>query len=166
MFADVNGSPVAVTCNRGVSGIDGTISSAAGFATARKQPVTLLIGDLAFLHDLNSLIMVPALPRPFIIVLINNGGGGIFSFLPIAGFTEVFEPFFGTPHTLSFEHAARLFAIEYRSPETGAEFVKTYRSLVDKKQSAIIEVRTDRQANFELHQQIFKKIIANLENSD
>ena len=61
-----------------------------------------MIGDLAALHDLNSLGMLRDLPFPLIIVVLNNGGGGIFSFLPIAEFKEGFEKFWGMPHSFTF----------------------------------------------------------------
>lgn len=73
--------------NRGASGIDGVLSTAAGFAAGMGRPCSLLIGDLSFLHDINGLNMLrggEARP-PLTVVLINNAGGGIFSFLPIAG---------------------------------------------------------------------------------
>ena len=95
-YADFKGRVVFVNGNRGASGIDGLIASAAGYARGLDKPVTLMIGDLAALHDLNSLSMLRDLPVPLIIVLLNNGGGGIFSFLPIAEFKEGFEKFWGT----------------------------------------------------------------------
>ena len=95
MYASVEGSNVEVSANRGASGIDGTIASACGFAVGLNKPVTLLLGDLAFLHDLNSLAMLKQLSKPFVIVILNNDGGGIFSFLPIAEFPKQFEKFFG-----------------------------------------------------------------------
>ena len=70
------GMTVFVNGNRGASGIDGLIASAAGYARGLDKPVTLMIGDLAALHDLNSLGMLRDLPVPLIIVLLNNGGGG------------------------------------------------------------------------------------------
>ena len=69
--------------NRGASGIDGVIASAAGFAVGRQSLTTLLIGDLAFVHDVSSLSLIRSLPVPLVIVVINNQGGGIFHFLPI-----------------------------------------------------------------------------------
>lgn len=78
--------PNPVAANRGASGIDGVLSSAAGFAAGLCTPVTLVVGDLSFLHDTNGLMLVRAQPpgAPLTVVLINNGGGGIFNFLPVA----------------------------------------------------------------------------------
>ena len=78
------GAPIA--SNRGASGIDGVLSSAAGFAAGLGQPTTLLVGDVSFLHDTNGLLCLHDRPQraPLTVVLINNSGGGIFHFLPIA----------------------------------------------------------------------------------
>ena len=164
MFADARGPAVPVGCNRGASGIDGTIASAAGFSAGLDKPVTLLIGDLAFIHDLNSLAMLKSLSHPMVIVVINNNGGGIFSFLPIAERKDIFEPFFGTPHSLAFENAAHMFGLDYHVPETTDSFVSCYQSAQAKGTSAIIEVKSDRNENHKIHQEIRQKIIAALDN--
>jgi 2-succinyl-5-enolpyruvyl-6-hydroxy-3-cyclohexene-1-carboxylate synthase len=165
MFGNSEGSRVRIAANRGVSGIDGTIASALGFATGLNKPVTLLIGDLAFLHDLNSLALVTSSTVSIIIVLINNGGGGIFSFLPIAGFEDVFEPYFGTPHSFSFEQAAGLFRLDYETPRNLQELRKTYQTAVQKNKSTLIEVKTDRQDNYNFHLELYRKAIEVLEKS-
>lgn len=84
--ADGAPDPNPVAANRGASGIDGVLSSAAGFAAGLRGPATLVLGDLSFLHDTNGLMLVRAQPpgAPLTVVLVNNSGGGIFSFLPIA----------------------------------------------------------------------------------
>jgi len=160
MFADTNGTAIKVGANRGASGIDGTIASAAGFAVGLDQPVTLLIGDLAFIHDLNSLTLLKKSAQPLIIVVINNHGGGIFSFVPIAKFKDVFEPYFATPHDLEFAPVAQCFEIDFYCPNTNEEFILAYQAALEKKQSAIIEIRTDRQENYAIHQELEKKIMA------
>lgn len=152
MYADFRGASVRVAANRGASGIDGTIATSAGFACGLQAPVTLLMGDLAFLHDLNSLSMLKSLGIPVVVVVVNNDGGGIFSFLPIARFDDVFEPYFGTPHGLSFEHAAALFGIRYEHPATASEFCQTYRAACTGREATIIEVTSDRRTNYALHQ--------------
>jgi len=159
MYADFRGDLVRIAANRGASGIDGTIATAAGFASGLQAPVTLLIGDLAFLHDLNSLAMLKRLAVPVTVVVINNDGGGIFSFLPIAQFDDVFEPYFGTPHGLSFEHAAALFGIRYEHPATASEFSEAYRAASTGPEPTIIEVTSDRQANLALHQALQRRVM-------
>ncbi len=163
MFASLEGQIVPVISNRGASGIDGNIATACGYATGSHRPVTLLIGDLAFLHDLNSLMLISSLPQPIVIVLLNNQGGGIFSFLPIAQFDSVFEKYFATPHNYSFEYAARMFGIEYTSPKDLPEFSRIYRRAISKGRSIVIEVRTHRDENFKLHQLIQQAIVKGLD---
>ncbi|MCH8961155.1 MAG: 2-succinyl-5-enolpyruvyl-6-hydroxy-3-cyclohexene-1-carboxylate synthase, partial [Bacteroidetes bacterium] len=115
-------------------------------------PVTLLIGDLALLHDLNSLALLRH--RPVVVVVLNNDGGGIFHFLPIAEHDEVFEPYFGTPHGLTFEAAAALFGLDYHHPTTPRDFLNAYRAACERATGTLIEVTTERRANHALHQQI------------
>ena len=102
---------VTVLANRGVSGIDGLISSACGAALAHQRagggPAVALLGDLAFLHDLPGLFAGPEEPRPdLVLVVVNNDGGGIFSLLEQAAFPASFERVFGTPHGRALAQAA------------------------------------------------------------
>ena len=156
MFAALDGPAVPVATNRGASGIDGTVATAAGFSEGLNAPATLLIGDLALLHDLNSLAL--SRNRPVVVVVLNNDGGGIFHFLPIARHEEVFEPYFGTPHGLTFEAAATLFGLEYHHPTTPQDFLNAHRTASEKATGSIIEVTTERRANHALHQQILTRI--------
>lgn len=158
MFAVESGVDIPVSANRGASGIDGVIASACGWTQGMQKPVTLVIGDLAFLHDLNALHYLSHAKFPVTIVVINNDGGGIFSFLPIAGTRDVFEPFFGTPHGRTFEPAAGLFDLAYARPEDRAGL----RTALDKAwaagRSSIIEVRTDRTDNVARHRTLQQRI--------
>ncbi len=150
-YADANGHFVCVNGNRGASGIDGLIASAAGYARGLDKPVTLMIGDLAALHDLNSLAMLRDLPIPLIIVLLNNGGAGIFSFLPIAEFKEGFEKFWGTPHSFTLAAAASMFELNYSQPMDARHFKKAYVQALKAQTSTIIEVITNREENLKIH---------------
>ena len=154
--------PVVVAANRGASGVDGTIATATGFARGLGKCVTLMIGDQAFLHDLNSLRLTRTLDNPFVIVVLNNDGGGIFSFLPIAGFSDVFERYFGVPHGITFEHAAALFDLDYAQPSTVDEFVDVYEQARLRSGATVIEVRTARQDNYELHLSLRKEAVEGL----
>ena len=151
-FASPDGPAVHVAANRGASGIDGTVATAAGFARGFKGSVTLLIGDLALLHDLNSLAMLRDLPVT--VVVINNDGGGIFSFLPVAGHTEFFEPYFGTPQGVGFGPAAAMFGLDHEQPGTAPDFLDAYRAACSRDTSTIIEVQTDREENVALHREL------------
>ena len=145
-------APVYVTGNRGASGIDGTVATAAGFAEGSRKPVTVLLGDLALLHDLNSLSLIRN--RPIILVVLNNDGGGIFEFLEIPQPADRIERCFGTPHGLGFEQAARMFGLRYDRPTTRAQFVEVYREASDARAPAIIELITDRRGNVREHERL------------
>ena len=155
-YAAIGGAPVPVAANRGASGIDGTVATAAGIARGLGAPVTLLVGDLALLHDLNSLAMLRDLR--VVVVVLNNDGGGIFSFLPVARHEEFFEPYLGTPQGVTFEHAAAMFGLDYNNPRTASDFVETYRAACARDASTLIEVRTDRKENVALHRDLLGEI--------
>ncbi len=156
-FAGPRAKPLPVHANRGASGIDGTVATAAGVCEASGRPVTLLIGDLALLHDLNSLALLRG--RPVVVVAVNNDGGGIFSFLPIAKHPDVFEPYFGTPHGLSFAHAAALYGLEYDAPTTAAAFEAAYRAACERPGPTLLEVRTDRRDNRAVHAALLDRAV-------
>ena len=151
MYADYKGATVEVTGNRGASGIDGLIASAAGFAVGLERPVTALLGDLASLHDLNSLAMLRFVEQPLVIIVLNNGGGGIFSFLPIAQHADVFEKFFATPHGFTFANAAAMFELNYAQPQNTQQFKKAYQEALQSTTATIIEVITARESNVKMH---------------
>ena len=154
MFGDTAGRVPFVAANRGASGIDGAVATAVGLAYGRRAPVTLLVGDLGLLHDLNSLALTASAPASVVIVAINNHGGGIFSFLPVAGCGEAFEPMFGTPHPYRFEQAARMFGLGYDHVQDMEALSETYASALSSGESRIIEVTTDRTENLQLHRRL------------
>ena len=157
-FAEYSASrpaPLAVGANRGASGIDGAIASAVGFAAGLRAPVGALLGDLAVLHDLGSLAVLARSPQPVVLVVVNNDGGGIFSFLPaLAGQEEVFERCFGTPHGYRFEHACRMFDLDYYRPGTRAEARAALGCCFATERPALVEVGTDRHENLALHRRL------------
>lgn len=150
--SDIDGVPVI--SNRGVSGIDGNVATAFGYAQGSKKPVTLVIGDLALLHDLNSLALVAKSRIPIVVIAINNDGGGIFSFLSIAETPRHFETCFGTPHGIHFSHAASMFGLSYQNPVTQNELKQAYTRAVESGKSAIIEIHTDRRQNLKEHRRV------------
>jgi 2-succinyl-5-enolpyruvyl-6-hydroxy-3-cyclohexene-1-carboxylate synthase len=152
-----------ISSNRGVSGIDGTIASAVGYADGLKNQVTVVLGDLAMIHDLNSLSQVHQSGYPITIIVVNNGGGGIFSFLPVATFKHVFDQYFATSHSYRFDKVSQMFDIVYENPSTNQELVQSYKKSIDTGRSTIIEINTVREENFKLHQEIQKKINSILE---
>lgn len=119
MHADRTCTPRCIA-NRGASGIDGIVATAAGACRASGQPVLLLIGDVAALHDLSSWSLLRDLPAPICVTIVNNDGGGIFQFLPIAEHTSIYSPWFDSPHGLTFDGAASMFSLEHVAVGEGA----------------------------------------------
>ena len=108
-FWPVREDPPRVLCNRGANGIDGTVSSAFGAAAAADEPVVLLIGDVALAYDIGGLLAARRLGIALTIVLLDNGGGGIFDFLPVAGIPEqeLYDTHVATPTGLDFCQGGR-----------------------------------------------------------
>jgi len=161
-YAALDGAPVHVDANRGASGIDGVLSTAAGFAQGRDTPVTLLIGDLALLHDANALAMLAPLEQPLTIVVLNNGGGSIFSFLPVAEYTDVLTPLVNTPHDFTFEGVCAAFRLSYVRVETRAAFDEAYASATASGAHAVIEVASGLEANLAHHRAIEAAVEADI----
>ncbi|MEU5991172.1 2-succinyl-5-enolpyruvyl-6-hydroxy-3-cyclohexene-1-carboxylic-acid synthase [Spirillospora sp. NPDC047418] len=144
---------IRIMANRGASGIDGLISTAMGAALAHSGRSYALLGDLAFLHDQNGLIVGPYDRRPDLaVIVVNNRGGGIFSLLPQAALRGPFERVFGTPHQVDVETVAAAHGVPYRRLEAAADLPK---AMVGEG-LRIIEARTDREANAALHAEIRK----------
>ncbi|MCG7339354.1 2-succinyl-5-enolpyruvyl-6-hydroxy-3-cyclohexene-1-carboxylic-acid synthase [Staphylococcus sp. ACRSN] len=144
----------SIYANRGANGIDGVVSTALGMAVHKKT--TLLIGDLAFYHDMNGLLMSKLNDISLNIVLLNNDGGGIFSYLPQKEAADMyFERLFGTPTGLNFEHTALLYDFTFERFETIEAF--KYVSLSNFG-AHIYEIITDRQDNLKQHQNLYKKL--------
>lgn len=140
--------------NRGVSGIDGNIGTAIGLAQGLQRPVCAILGDLAFLHDINSLAMLRKAQYPVILLVINNHGGAIFSFLPIAERKDLLEEFFIASHPYQFQPAAELFQIPYFKPHSMDAWNLLAADLVNNPCSAIIEWSTHRAENLHFHQEL------------
>jgi len=136
-----------VLANRGLNGIDGVVSSAAGAAAVTGARTVALVGDLALLHDLGGLVAAARLQVPLTILCVNNDGGGIFHFLPIAQ-AERFEELFVTAHGLDLSGAARLCGAEFHRVSSARE-LRAALSLPPALR--LIEARTDRRANVEQH---------------
>ena len=121
---------------------------------ASNRPVLALIGDLAALHDLNSIPLL--LGQPVTLLIINNHGGGIFRFLPLAVDADTRERFWETPHPFGFAHAAAQFGIEYHNPTTLSSLKDCLSSVTNGPK--IVECVTDRDENAKLHNSIADQI--------
>lgn len=147
--------------NRGANGIDGVISSAlgasAGSAGAEEGASTVLVvGDLSFFHDLNGLLAARLHQLNLTIVLINNDGGGIFSFLPQAAYPEHFEQLFGTPTGLDFRLAVQMYGGRFQRIENWAQFREAVNRGRESGGLHVIEVPTGRTGNVTMHRHLWQ----------
>jgi 2-succinyl-5-enolpyruvyl-6-hydroxy-3-cyclohexene-1-carboxylate synthase len=149
-----------VLANRGVSGIDGCVSTAVGAALAHQVagggPAVAMLGDLSLIHDQNGLVIGPGEPRPDLtVVVVNNDGGGIFSFLPYAGMAK-FEKLFGTPHGVDFAHMAAASGWDYQRITRADELP----GALKEGGTRLVEVHTDRAASVLLHRHVREALTA------
>jgi len=157
-FAAARDGAPRVLSNRGANGIDGTVAAALGAAAAGEGPVVLHVGDVALAYDLTALISARRLGLDLTIVLINNDGGGIFHFLPVAQETDAFEQHVATPHGLDFARAAAAFGARHALvADVAALRAELARSLAEGG-VALLEVRTDRDENVALHRRVWEAV--------
>lgn len=149
---------ISVHANRGVSGIDGTVSTALGVAATTDKHVILLIGDLSFYHDLNSLLIAKHYNIKITVLLINNNGGGIFSFLPQAQDKKHFEALFGTPLDIEFEKTVTMYGGNYEMVSNKETLRMALQNANAIERISVIEVRTDREENVAWHRELWEKI--------
>jgi 2-succinyl-5-enolpyruvyl-6-hydroxy-3-cyclohexene-1-carboxylate synthase len=148
--------------NRGANGIDGVVSSALGASAATDGPLVLVIGDLAFYHDLNGLLAARLHRLHATIILLNNDGGGIFSFLPQAAHPKHFEQLFGTPHGLDFRPAAEMYGATFNRVTNWAEFRSAVNGGLRAEGLAIVELQTNRERNVRMHRAVWQAVSAGL----
>jgi 2-succinyl-5-enolpyruvyl-6-hydroxy-3-cyclohexene-1-carboxylate synthase len=167
-FWPVRADPPRVLCNRGANGIDGTVSSAFGVAAHSDGPAVLLIGDIALAYDIGGLLAASRLGLKLTIVLLDNGGGGIFDFLPVSGASlaledDIYTRHIATPTGLDFAKAAELYGLEHLSVATTAELrAALEHALSPVAGSAIVQVRTVRAENVKLHRRVWSAVTAAL----
>jgi len=167
-FWPVRQDPPRVLCNRGANGIDGTVSSAFGVAAHGAGPVVLLIGDVALAYDVGGLLAASRLALKLTIVLLDNGGGGIFDFLPVSDASIAVEDdrytrHIATPTGLDFAKAAELYGLEHRSVTTTAELRAALElALSPASASTLVQVRTVRAENVKLHRRVWSAVTAAL----
>jgi 2-succinyl-5-enolpyruvyl-6-hydroxy-3-cyclohexene-1-carboxylate synthase len=174
-FWPVRPDPPRVLCNRGANGIDGTVSSAFGAAAEGAGPVVLLIGDVALAHDVGGLLAARRLALRLTIVLLDNGGGGIFDFLPVSearmarerpphgGERDDHEPdiytrHVATPTGLDFADAAALYGLSHERVGDAPAFRSALERALVYEGSSIIEVRGERGENVDLHRRAWDAV--------
>jgi 2-succinyl-5-enolpyruvyl-6-hydroxy-3-cyclohexene-1-carboxylate synthase len=165
-FWPVRADPPRVLCNRGANGIDGTVSSAFGAAASGEDPVVLLIGDVALAYDIGALLAAKRLGLKLTIVLIDNDGGGIFDFLPVAetplareAGEDIYTRHIATPTGLDFAHAAALYGLAHERVRTVSELrAALERALEPDAASSIVHVRSERSSNVEMHRRVWRAV--------
>jgi 2-succinyl-5-enolpyruvyl-6-hydroxy-3-cyclohexene-1-carboxylate synthase len=153
-------STTVVHSNRGANGIDGVIATAIGVAIATERPTVVLLGDVAFCHDQSSLTALAARQLPLTIVVVDNDGGGIFSFLPqrSALTTERFEQLFGTPHGTDVVGVARAHGLGARTVERIDDLL----AAVHDREATVVRVESDRDRNVADHDALHAAVAAAL----
>jgi 2-succinyl-5-enolpyruvyl-6-hydroxy-3-cyclohexene-1-carboxylate synthase len=160
LFGADDGKSVPVFANRGASGIDGLLSSALGAISGLGCGGTLAIGDISLLHDLHAQLTLFERQAPLVIVAINNQGGGIFHYLPIAGYPDVFKRFFETPHRFSLTAIAQAIGLSAHRVEDRAEFKRAYRNALQSGKPTIIEAIIPPQTGVNTHKALFASLVA------
>ncbi len=167
------GMALAVLGNRGASGIDGIVSTAAGVSLATGRRVIAIVGDIALLHDSNGLAVLREPGVRVLLAVVNNDGGGIFHLLPIREHEPAFTPLFATPHGRDFSllagfHSLPYLSVDVRSDtptdEPGARgpegLERALTAALAWEASGILEVKTDRNENRQLREEAVRKISA------
>jgi 2-succinyl-5-enolpyruvyl-6-hydroxy-3-cyclohexene-1-carboxylate synthase len=161
-FVGQSDRDTALFCNRGANGIDGVLATALGAAAARKAPTILVLGDLSLLHDIGALQIAARYPVHLLVTVINNDGGGIFSFLPQAALGDSFETFFATPHGLDFERASALGRARYARAGSWSEFNAAVGYALDHPGLHLLEIRGDRARNLAMHRRLIETTLSRL----
>lgn len=156
-FAKASEQEIEVFVNRGASGIDGIISSAVGVSLTSNKATVLLIGDIAFLHDSNSLMLLKQIKSPLLIIVVNNNGGGIFHLLPIANEPEIISPFIDTPHEVELAHLCKAHKIEHKKVSI-KNFQQAYSEFFCQKENLVLEVMVEREKNVAWHKEVYQAI--------
>ncbi len=154
--------PSRVIANRGANGIDGTIATAYGVAAQQDGPVALLIGDVAFAHDVGSLLNARRLGAPLTIVLLDNAGGGIFDFLDVSKQQRFYEQHVLTPTGLDIAATALAFGLHLLEATTLDEFDAALAYGLESSGTQLIHVKLDRVANVSLHGELWQAVAAAL----
>jgi 2-succinyl-5-enolpyruvyl-6-hydroxy-3-cyclohexene-1-carboxylate synthase len=144
--------PLFFLCNRGANGIDGLISSGLGAAAGAPGRTFVLTGDLGLYHDMNGLLAMKRHGVEATIVVMNNGGGAIFDFLPIAEQSDGYEELFATPTGLDLERVAHLYGIGFTRVGAHDELAGAL------SRAGLVDIPLDRARNLELHREVFARV--------
>jgi 2-succinyl-5-enolpyruvyl-6-hydroxy-3-cyclohexene-1-carboxylate synthase len=159
-FLPVSNRPLRVLANRGANGIDGMLSSALGAAASQSQPVVLLTGDLALLHDVGALQAAQRHSLNLSVVVFDNDGGGIFSYLPVADRVdpEVFETHFRTPHGANLGDIVEGFGAGFERASSWEHFRAAFKSALATPGVSVVEIPVDRDRSVAHHREIDRRV--------
>jgi 2-succinyl-5-enolpyruvyl-6-hydroxy-3-cyclohexene-1-carboxylate synthase len=157
--------PARVLSQRGLSGIDGLVSGAAGACSRSGRPTVLLVGDVSFLHDLSGLAAARDVEAPFAVVVVNNEGGRLFEELPIAGRPDLADalPHFTTPHAASLQHAAALFGGHFAAPTTLSGLRSAVETALSTAGCTVVEARVPASGAVEQNERVRRAVNEGLE---
>lgn len=158
---------IELVCNRGASGIDGNLSSFAGhMAHDQSRPAIAMLGDLTFYHDMNGLLKLRELSLDGYngtVIILNNNGGGIFSYLPQQNLCD-FEPYWLTSTDLDFKHAAQLYSLKHYAVSNRRQLNQALTESLKRKRVDIIEITLQPEASVKIHRQLWQQIIHQLDS--
>jgi len=157
-FARPRTADITALGNRGVSGIDGIVSGALGAGSATGEPLALVIGDLAYYHDMNGLLAVQRCDVDATIVLIDNDGGGIFHKLPIEQFDPPFTDQFRTPHGLDFEPTGELYGFEFDRVEGREAFEDVFAESIHSDGTQVLSVEFDSEESHRFRESLHERV--------
>ncbi|MEX0993946.1 MAG: 2-succinyl-5-enolpyruvyl-6-hydroxy-3-cyclohexene-1-carboxylic-acid synthase [Balneolaceae bacterium] len=156
LFGQVGDLDRTTFVNRGAAGIDGIISTALGIQSYSRRPMMCWVGDLAFFHDSNALLTAQKTEQPFVILVINNGGGTIFRMLPVYRLQEYYQPYFETPQQIDIYHIARAHGLRYHLIESKNDLKRVHpKKLLESTGTTVIECRTDADASMDLRRALW-----------
>jgi 2-succinyl-5-enolpyruvyl-6-hydroxy-3-cyclohexene-1-carboxylate synthase len=157
---------VGILCQRGANGIDGIVAGASGSATAQEQPVTVILGDVSFLHDLTGLALAGRAGVPVVVVVVNNNGGRLFEQLPLAsvsGLPLAVMEHVTTPHDAQLEHAALLFGHRYGAARSAAELAELIGEAYAAPGCTVVEAKVSAHGAAAQHRRVFAGVAAAVE---
>ncbi len=160
-FSGTSSKSFNIYFNRGASGIDGIVSTALGVASIKK-PTILLIGDLSFLHDLNSLLIAKKNKIPLMIVVINNNGGGIFQTLPISKKKKLLKEYFVSPQNLKLNDIVKAFGVKYKLIKNKNQLKMAVNNL-ELNSPIVLEIKTNANESAKMRKKIFSDVKAEID---
>lgn len=141
--------------NRGAAGIDGILSTTVGLSISSKAPGVLFIGDIAFLHDSNALLLAKEIQHPLVIVVINNGGGTIFRMLPVHKIQSKYERYFETPQTTDIQYLCQAHHIHHSKVSNPDQILPIFTKLIQEDGLHVIECKTDADYTMQQREQLW-----------